>query len=402
MGEPRDARRVAREDDAFARRAPIIALAVLVVAAVAVGAGALALGGGRMPWEPETPEAFTVGQGNLASNIALGLGRVASAEGWDYFATGTGAQVYRAKSDGSDVTLVYEAASADAPSYVSSLNLFGDRVFFVLSTYLDSSVESSVHSMSLDGGDDTVVYAPSTDDGPCSIEQLYVYDGALYVVTLGNRGAAQVYRVLTMGADGTGARTLAEVQSTGVCAFTVSPDVVYYASSDASLDGDGAVRGSVYAVSSADEEPRLVYESEVGLIGSVVLQDGELYVTESDYSAGRHLVCAMGEDGSGRRVVYEAPSGSLISSSALFSDTLFVALYDADSAEGTPDDVFAVPLDGGDPVGFSCPEGYSHVLVNAAGDRLFIAGNGMSMGEDASLVGSVLPDGSGYVELVSA
>lgn len=401
MGGPRDARRVAREEDAFARRAPIIVLAVLVVAAVAVGAGALALGGNGLPWEPDTPESFTVRQGNSASNIALGLGRVASAEGWDYFATGTGARVYRAKSDGSDVSLIYDAASSDAPSYVSGLNLFGDRVFFVLSTYLDSSVESSVHSMSLDGGEDTVVYAPSTDDGPCSIEQLYVYDGVLYVVTLGNRGASQVYRVLSMDANGTGVRTLAEVQGTGVCTFAVYPDVIYYSSSDASLDGDGSVRGSVYAVSPAGEEPRLVYESEVGLIGSVVLQDDELYVTESDYDAGCHLVCAMDEDGLGRRVVYEAPSGTLISSSALFSDTLFVALYNAASAEGTPDDVFAVPLDGGDPVGFSCPEGYSHVLVNAADDRLFIAGNGMSMGEDASLVGSVLPDGSGYVELVS-
>lgn len=388
------------------RRAPFIALAVLLAAAVAVGvfvAGADMPGGTGSPEDPanqpqvEPPTTVSTSEGNAATNVVLGWGRVASDGGWDYFANNSGDRIYRAPAGGSTAELVYEAPDEGAPSYVTGINLCGDRLYFVLSVYHDASTESSVHSMTLAGDDERTVFAPSAEEGIHSIEQLYAYEGTLYVVTLRNQGASQLYEVWEVAGDGSSGSRVAEVESDGTCSLMVTPDRVYY-TGVVSSDEEGRTSGGVYALGLDGGEPELVYASEVGVVNSVVLHDDRLYLSEGNYATGESVLSSVAPDGSDRTVVSEISEGMLVSSYVLAEGSAYVALLDSRAAEAGGS-VLVAPLDGSGAHGLELPVELPHLMLYDAGERLFVMGSPSGVEADSSLLATMAPDGSGYVEI---
>lgn len=389
----------ARED----RRAPFIALAALLVVVAAVGAYVV-LSGANGATEPpisrpreEAPVAVSTAEGNAATNVVLGWGRVASSDGWDYFASDSGDRIYRAAAGSTTAELVYEAPDEGAPSYVTGINLCGDRLYFVLSVYHDASTESSVRSVTLSGEDERVVFSPSQEEGIHSIEQLSVYDGTLYAVTLRNEGASQLYEVWEVAGDGTAGSRVAEIESSGTCSLMVTPDRVFYTAATPSEQA-GQTDGAVYSLDLAGGEPELVYESAVGMVSSVVLHDDRLYLCEGNYATGESALSSVGTDGSGRTVVSEIPEGMLVSSYVLSGDSAYVALLDSRVAEAGGS-ILVAPLDGGESHGLELPAELHHLMLYDAGDRLFVMGSTSGVDVGPSLLATVGHDGTGYVEL---
>lgn len=389
----------ARED----RRAPFIALAALLVVVAAVGAYVV-LSGANGATEPsisrpreEAPVAVSTAEGNAATNVVLGWGRVASSDGWDYFASDSGDRIYRAAAGSTTAELVYEAPDEGAPSYVTGINLCGDRLYFVLSVYHDASTESSVRSVTLSGEDERVVFSPSPEEGIHSIEQLSVYDGTLYAVTLRNEGASQLYEVWEVAGDGTAGSRVAEIESSGTCSLMVTPDRVFYTAATPS-EHAGQTDGAVYSLDLAGGEPELVYESAVGMVSSVVLHDDRLYLCEGNYATGESALSSVGTDGSGRTVVSEIPEGMLVSSYVLSGDSAYVALLDSRVAEAGGS-ILVAPLDGGESHGLELPAELHHLMLYDAGDRLFVMGSTSGVDVGPSLLATVGHDGTGYVEL---
>lgn len=390
------------------RRAPFIALAVLLAAAVAVGAYVAGTGvpGGAGPSEDpsnesqvDPPTTVSTSEGNAATNVVLGWGRVASDGGWDYFANNSGDRIYRAPAGGSAAELVYEAPDEGAPSYVTGINLCGDRLYFVLSVYHDASTESSVHSMTLAGDDERTVFAPSAEEGIHSIEQLYAYEGTLYVVTLRNQdqGASQLYEVWKVAGDGSAGSRVAEVESDGTCSLMVTPDRVYY-TGVVSSDEEGRTSGGVYSLGLDGGEPELVYASEVGVVNSVVLHDDRLYLSEGNYATGESVLSSLAPDGSDRAVVSEISEGMLVSSYVLADGNAYVALLDSRAAEAGGS-VLVAPLDGSEAYGLELPVGLHHLMLYDAGERLFVMGSPSGVEADSSLLATMALDGSDFVEI---
>lgn len=389
----------ARED----RRAPFIALAVLLVVVAAVGAYVV-LSGANGATEPsisrpqeEAPVAVPTTRGNAATNVVLGWGRVASSDGWDYFANNSGDRIYRAPAGRSAAELVYEAPDEGAPSYVTGINLCGDRLYFVLSVYYDASTESSVHSVTLAGDDERTVFAPSAEEGIHSIEQLYAYEGTLYVVTLRNQGASQLYEVWKVASDGSVGSRVAEVESDGTCSLMVTPERVYY-TGVVPPDEEGRTGGGVYSLGIDGGEPELVYASDVGVVNSVVLHDGRLYLSEGNYATGENVLSSVSPDGSDRTVVSEIPEGMLVSSYVLADGNAYVALLDSRAAEAGGS-VLVAPLDGGEAHGLELPVELHHLMLYDAGERLFVMGSPSGVEAESSLLATTELDGSDFVEI---
>lgn len=392
----------ARDD----RKAPFIALAVLTFAAVAVGAF-VALGGAGGTPEPivpkmqeDAPTEAPTEEGNAATNVVLGWGRVASVGDWSYFVSPEGSAIYRVATgdgDGGSAELVYEAPDEGAPSYVTSLNLCGERLYFALSVYYDASTESSVHSTTLAGEDERVVFSPSAEEGVHSIEQLYVYEGTLYVVTLRNQDTSQLYEIWKVAGDGSAGSRVAEVESSGTCSFMVTPDRVFYADG-ATPDEGGQAAGRVFSLDLEGGDPELVYESGLGAVDSVVLHDGRLYLNEGDYATGERVISSVAPDGSDHAVVCEVSDGLLVSSYVLSDDAIYVALLDPSSADARSE-ALVVPLDDGSPQEFALPGEPRHLTLYDAGERLFVMGSSSGGAEGATLLATVGLDGSGFAEI---
>ena len=367
------------------RRAPFVVMALAAVAVVAIAAFAVTHLLGGNPKEA----AGANGMGNSVTNIAVGEGQAVSAGGMDYFFDGNGLECAKVNDPGS----VKRLCSVPDGACVGMLNYADGYLFY---TQREDGVYD-IKSVKADGSDEETLYSLDRDADYNTFPYLYIVDGRIYVVYLGNQNATDSLHIVSVAMEGSDVRNELDFDMSSVASkhcVALSGGRVYY--SDDEADDGTSNSSSVYSMKIDGSDTKRIFSSDGGSVEDITVVGDRVLVAARDRSgsAYSYYVASMNTDGSDAKKITDV-SDDEIDIVGANNDTVY--LFDVNGH------YFAVPVAGGDKTDIGLPD----VLVGDArltgADDHAIVSDGCIYNDLSYIdgVGSVKADGSSYVEYFS-
>lgn len=287
----------------------------------------------------------------MVSNIAVGHGHYAAApDGEAYFFSSVNGSINRVAGDSLVPEPLFEA-DPEGVGTVWNIVASDERVYFVHRFYNGDSQVDELCSMGRDGSDLRILCSADELAGGSqpSFEQLYLYDGRIYAVTLTHdvkMGDAK-YQLVLLDSEGRDAQVLStfyagESQYT----FVVTPERVYYTVYEYTPN---ETFQAIYAQDLDGSDFEALYQSEVGLVGSMVTCGNFMVFNERNHSAGRFFLKAVPLSGGEAVTLREGDEAYAVVGASRGEVILMRASRDAASDDFEPPvDLAAIDVSGGD------------------------------------------------------